>query len=158
KPSLSVSQVSSWLRCRYEWYLSYEQRLARKDLKWAPTLGSAVHAGIAAALLRKHELDKLGLPNGHEVLTAAIHDGVSEWAKRMLALVDQDYADEELVQAIRDAIDQIVPQAAEIARRALRHIRVWEWRTLEDRRGQPIIEYRFEIPLRGWRCFQGYVD
>src|SRR5690606_11217669 len=112
KPSLSVSQVLSWLRCRYEWHLNYEQRLVRKDLKWAPTLGSAVHAGIAAALLRKHELDKHDLPfDEHEILVTAINGGVDEWAKRAFALVDQDHADEELVQAIRDTIDQIVPQA-----------------------------------------------
>src|SRR5690606_17134697 len=136
----------------YEWYLGYEERLVRKDLKWAPTLGSAVHAGIAAALLRKHMLDKLGLLfDEHEVLIAAVNDGVDGWTKRTLALVDQDYADEELVQVIRDAIDQIVPQAAEIARRDLQHIREWECRTLEDKRRQPMIEYRFEVPLRGWR-------
>src|SRR5690606_36357979 len=155
KPSLSVSQVLSWLRCRYEWYLNYEERLVRKDLKWAPALGSAVHAAIAAALLRKHELDKF---DEHEVLITAIRDGVDEWIKQTLALIDQDVVDEELVQAIKDAIDQIAPQAVEIARRTLQHIRVWEWRTLEDRRGRPMIEYRFEVPLRGWRCFQGYVD
>lgn len=159
KPSLSVSQVSSWLRCRYEWYLNYEERLVRKDLKWAPALGSAVHAGIAAALLRKHELDKLGLPfNEHGILVTAVHDGVDGWAERTLALIDQDVVDEELALAIRDAVDQIVPQAAEIVRRTLQHIKVWEWRTLEDRRGQPMVEYHFEVPLRGWRCFQGYVD
>src|SRR5690606_13604945 len=106
KPSLSVSQVSSWLRCHYEWYLGYEERLVRKDLKWAPALGSAVHAGIAAALLRKHALDKLGLPfDEHEVLITAVHDGVDEWVKRTLALIDQDVVDEELIQAIRDAVD-----------------------------------------------------
>lgn len=156
KPSLSVSQVSSWLRCRYEWHLSYEQRLVRKDLKWAPTLGSAVHAGIATALLCKHALDKFGLPfNEHEILVAAVHDGVGKWAKQALAFIDE--VDEELAQAIEDTIGQIVPQATEIARRALQHIKVWEWRTLEDRRGQPMVEYRFEVPLRGW-SFQGYVD
>src|SRR5690606_39588070 len=99
KPSLSVIQVSSWLRCRYEWHLGYEERLVRKDLKWAPALGSAVHAGIAAALLRKHEVDKLGLPfNEHEILVTAVHDGVNEWVKRALASIDQDLVDEELVQ------------------------------------------------------------
>lgn len=159
KPSLSVSQVSSWLRCRYEWYLGYEKRLVRKDLKWAPTLGSAVHAGIAAALMCKHMMDKFCLPfNEHGVLITAVHDGVNKWAKRMLASVDQDQVDEELVQVIRDVIDQIMPQAAEIARRTLQHIKVWEWRTLQDKYGRPMIEYRFKIPLRGWRCFQGYVD
>src|SRR5690606_31117217 len=148
KPSLSVSQVLSWLRCRYEWRLGYEERLVRKDLRWAPALGSAVHVGIAAALLRKHALDKLDLPfSEHEILVTAIHDGVDEWAKRVFSFIDQDAVDEELVQAIRDTIDQIAPQAAGIARRTLQHIRVWEWRTLEDRRGQPMIEYRFEVPL-----------
>ena len=159
KPSLSVSQVSSWLRCRYEWYLNYEERLARKDLKWAPALGSAVHAGIAAALLRKHELDKLGLPfDEHEILVTAVYGGVEEWAERALAFIDQGAVDEELFLATRDAVDQIAPQAIAIAHRTLQHIKVWEWRTLEDRHGRPMVEYHFEVPLRGWRSFQGYVD
>lgn len=159
KPSLSYSQVSSWLRCRYEWYLGYEERLVKKEVRWAPTLGSAVHAGIAAALLRKHAMDKLRQPFDHyEVITVAVHDGVQEWANRMLAPIDHDLVDEELAEVIENAVDGIAPKAIDIARRTLEHIKVWEWRTLEDKRGQPMIEYRFEVKLRGWRCFQGYVD
>lgn len=46
----SFSQIRQFLNCQNQWYLRYVERIKKVEIKRPPTLGSAVHEGIAARI------------------------------------------------------------------------------------------------------------
>ncbi|HOB43940.1 MAG TPA: PD-(D/E)XK nuclease family protein [Bacillota bacterium] len=143
KPLLSFSQISTYLRCRQEWWYVYQENLVPRVDARPLSLGSAVHMGLATAL-REYYYGTMPVEDG-------VRKGVESWKERELAR--DDLFEEEI-----EAIHQVGADAEQIAIRTLRKLPIDEWETVVDPAGIPMIEYHFTIPLKGWGGFHGYID
>jgi len=89
KPLLSFSQISTYLRCRQEWWYVYQENLVPRVDARPLSLGSAVHMGLAAAL-REHHYGTMPVEDG-------VRKGVESWKEQELA---RDDLFEEEIEAI----------------------------------------------------------
>jgi len=125
---LSYSQLSTYLSCKYRWYLQYVLGI-RPKMRTAPLeIGDAVHRGLAAFLL------------GNDPET-----GVAEWYKEAIAA--QPFEDAELAAKI----DEYRDSARIIVTRALAGIeKAGYWSYMNPETGEPYVESSLFVPVPKW--------
>lgn len=133
---MNVSQLGTWLKCRYLWNKVYVEGVIPRRERPAISLGDAVHRTIAPFLAGEapevglddwtNEFDKLGLTEEEE----RIRDITREVAWKIF-------------DRTRDEID-------------LGH----KWETALDQDSKPLVEYHFRLeqPVGRYEGFQGSTD
>lgn len=132
---LSVSRLSSYLRCRQAWYYRYVMKISRRYDRPLLSRGSAVHRGVA---------------NG--ILGLSIEGGIAEWHKEML---EKKLYWEEIEQ-----LEEIRDTSFVIANRAVNDLDIghrWDTHKVD---GVPMVEWRgeVELDLPGWSGVHGFLD
>jgi len=140
--SVSYSRIRTKLDCGYKYDLCYNKGIVSRRDDPAPTLGSAGHAGMAAGIAGN---------NVDEALELWKQDYIR---KHSLSALD----DPQINDALDAMTDEVVQKASIIVPRALKHLILDEWETVEYK-GMPLIEAKFSVPVYGFgRGFNFVVD
>jgi hypothetical protein len=171
KTKISHSEMYALKTCPRRWAYQYKERLQRKGKRstYNMLVGSAVHAGLAAALRevfvrQKTDAKNLSYPiNAAEILKAGVV-GVQEWQ-----MAENSKVDINLTWANDILID--ISSAAYIAKSVLTYQlpqfdfdNVWYVLSIFDVLGEgyspdePFIEYPFEWALPGSFFLKGAID
>jgi len=140
---ISYSRLMEFASCRYRWDLKYRRGISRRVTDRAPNLGSAVHTGMAAAMLGEDYEAKIG-----------------EWKKKELEdkLLGVDNAE---IQTVNDQIaeqfDEIEQTAIVIVRRTLQYFNPLKWEVYYYL-GEPMVEVNMTCKIKRWHGFQGFID
>lgn len=125
---LSYSQLSTYLGCKYRWYLQYVLGIRPKTRSAPLEIGDAVHRGLASFLLGN-----------------ATEDGIADWYKE--AVASQPFEDEEL----SAKIEEYRVSARLIVERALDGLRtLGYWSYINKETGQPFVESSLFVPVPKW--------
>lgn len=143
KVDVSYSRLASWASCPYRWDLTYNRGISRRKTDRAPQLGTAVHVGMASAMLR-------------EDYVKAMRDWAQDYLDK--TLIDCGELDiEQLNSEIEDQVMEVVETAIVIVKRTLKYFNpdLWE---VQCYKGQPLVEYELSRPVMMYRNFRGFVD
>ena len=150
----TVSRLKSWTNCRYRHDLEYVRRIRRRRTGGVIDLGSAVHEGLAAALLSSIRKD------ARKVFTYAdvIERAIDHWHTFIVSKMSTDELDDREAMA---ELNDTSEKAKAIAKRAivplLSH---YEVVVLDD--GTPLVEYALNVRVawKRWkvRNVHGTVD
>lgn len=140
KPEINLSQIQEWNKCRYRWDLRYRREIDRREMHRPMDLGTAVHAGLAAAI------QYFG---AQEVRTKAIFrrtdtslvDGVENAVTKMVERMGgwDSMMPEEQLQA-----QEILDVGVAVARRTLGFLRLERWQTYWYK-DAPLVEQRIYV-------------
>lgn len=75
--TIRFSEIDQFLRCEYAWFLRYRRNLVPKKPMAAPLLGSAVHAGVAAALCSRIDHMEEPLYSGQKVAAMYVRSSLT---------------------------------------------------------------------------------
>jgi hypothetical protein len=122
----SYSQVRSFLSCEYKWYVDKVLGIRRIETKRAPTLGSAIHEGIAAAIK--------GQP---------IHTAIEDFVGGQLEKLEPHFHSMPSLGDDWDAVrSEIELHAESIVDRWATWIKLDEWETVAHPEFGPLVENR----------------
>jgi CRISPR/Cas system-associated exonuclease Cas4 (RecB family) len=147
---LSYSRISTFLRCRKLYGYQYLQRLKPKREKNYLHKGILIHKGLEYALRAMHRGDTDNL------ISESIRGIENEYEKFLERAEVQLFSD---IPEYKEELQVSCTESIAITKRAIRNLELEKgrWKTLEIN-GTPIIEYRIEVPLPGWKGFVGYID
>lgn len=145
---VSVSQISDWMKCRWMYWQKYDQGYQRSARAAAPTLGDAVHFGVALGLLERES-------SAPSVVRDAVHASLDVWVEDQMESVwgehpmsQSESGDAEYIhQTLLDEFTDIAEAGKIIAWRALLDIDQREWETVRLADGTPLVEVRFQIEI-----------
>lgn len=142
---LSYSTLSKWVRCRYNYHIEDELGIETRRERPAIAVGTAGHAGLAAALRKKKQKD------GY----AAVWPAIKAWEEETKTRAGPDWGE-----ALKMEIEETASFAYELVVRALGWLDIghrFETVYLGKPR-KPAVEMRIEVPLPGWEAFTGALD
>lgn len=143
KQTVSYTQISAYLRCSQMWAYRYKLGLKPPESR-AMRIGTAVHAGLAAACLAENRSAPQRIGIAYAAANRKGLDMVEEARKTMLA----------------DEVDVVAMQlssAGDIAARAVEQLDLSQWRTLRVG-GRRVVEWPFTVPITKSVSFNGVVD
>lgn len=147
---ISYSRLAEWTTCRYRWKLRYIDHITRRVDFRAPTLGSAVHVGMACGLLEKDYV--AGIDQWKEEYLQKhileIADGVDELIAETTGCLNQE---------IEDMTNEVTSTAKEITGRALKVFGPDQWEPVLFNKA-PMVEIELRVPIRGWGGYRGILD
>jgi hypothetical protein len=152
--TVSFSQISTYLKCRYRWYLEYKRRIRRYFVIPAMDLGWLVHAGIAQAWLYYAKTVKAKkrwhLPGSQRAAKRAIKKGYDDW-------LDQ-YGEKQNTEELK-ALAEVYQTALIITRNAIIELDLPSWDVLWYN-GKPLIEMELivDIDIPGWKGLRTFPD
>lgn len=79
--TIRFSEIDQFMRCEYAWYLRYVLQLVPKKPAKAPLLGSAVHAGMAAALCSRVDGKLDPLYSGEQAAKGYVQESLAKIAE-----------------------------------------------------------------------------
>lgn len=151
-PEVNLSQIQEWNKCRYRWDLRYRREIERRAIHGPMDTGTAVHAGLAAAIRyygSRREITKAVLRRTDAEMITAIGLAMEEAIKK---LGGWNYLTSEETQQAKD----ITETSIEVARRTITFIRLPRWRTYWYR-DEPLVEQRIWFEAEGF-FFHGTPD
>ncbi len=151
--TISYSQISAFLSCRYFWDLSYRRRIRRYTVKVPFEKGTAVHTGVAAAW----RLLALDQREGKVRKSLLIYkrracSSIEAWHRKWEREHSVGMNDQEL-----EIMAGIVEEAREIAMMIITEINFGSWRILWYK-NKPLIERELIIKVPGWKGFRTFPD
>lgn len=108
-----------------------------------------IHKGIEYALRAMYNKEK-------DIVSPAQQGIQNEYAKYIQRAEVQLFSE---IPEYMQELQQTYEESLEITKRAIRNLELEKgrWETLVLN-GEPVIEYRIEVPLSGWKGFVGYID
>lgn len=164
KNTISISQIGTFQDCQYKWYIKYAENIRRRKGELSPSsIGSAVHAGLAAALntldgMRKSHLRS---ENKQKKLITSAQIAIRNWSvankadsKEVPMFVDED---ENIIMGIDEGYEtawaQMIEDACLIAERTIINMDLVNRYEVVRYNGLPLIEHKIEVDLSlalGW--------
>ncbi len=149
KEIISYSRLAEWTTCRYRWKLRYIDKIAARMDARPPTLGDAIHRGMAAVMLEKDHalaIDEWGEEYLREniIPVGGAEDVITAGAR-------------ELNFQIEELIDEVTSTAKGIVERTSKVFGPNQWEPVEIN-GVPAVEINLQSPIRGWGGYQGFLD
>lgn len=141
--AVTNSEVGTWQTCRQRWWFKYHEGLRQRSWPRYFGVGSAAHAGIAAAydLVRRHQAGETARPDERALVDAALaasHAKLMGWLRRLEEHGEGD-ADEK-----SDEAEAAEREARIVVDRFVRRFVVDDM----DRFDVLGVEVPFEVPLR----------
>lgn len=167
---ISHSQKRSFLKCPRQWELRYTQGLSPKSVsdKKPMLLGSAVHAGIAAALTHVYEKGILGIGEALKACSLWIITNTTENKMRWIAEggyeIDNEYY--RMMREVEEEAHKLLRFYLPRMELGTRYVPIGTHELMMDTEGkdEPCVELKFEYPLTevgdkwGKVDFSGYID
>lgn len=151
-PAINLSQIQEYNRCRYRWNLRYNRGIDRRQMHGPMDTGSAVHAGVAAAIRTHGAVKKV--TKAHQRRVGAAAD------EAVLATMETFYEKmggwDNMTVEEQDKAQQVFETAIAVTRRTIVYLDLPRWRTiwLAD---EPLIEKKLTCIEQGF-LFYGTPD
>jgi hypothetical protein len=139
---VDLSQLIDFHRCRYRWHLRHRRRIERRKIAPAMDLGSAVHAGIAGALLFHAKNTSRSARVWNNGIQSALAIGVHQWAREWCE------GRGELTDETKHLLSDTISRGTAIAERSVMFMDLLRWRVIRLNK-QPMIEQKIWWPIPG---------
>jgi hypothetical protein len=139
---VDLSQLIDFHRCRYRWHLRHRRRIERRKIAPAMDLGSAVHAGVAGALLFHAKNTSHSARVWNTGIQTQLAIGVHQWAKEWCE------GRGELTDETKHLLSDTISQGIAIAERAITFMDLLRWRVIRLSKS-PMIEQKIWWPIPG---------
>lgn len=129
------SQYAAWARCKKEYSIKYESNLIPRTVPGYFNMGSAIHRGLMAGLLKR-----------------SIEGEIGKWSAEILEAGISEPQEQEL--------KQTVGTATVVAQRTIKQLDIGhKWETVIHG-GQPMVEVKLKVPfsIGSFQDFEGTLD
>ena len=145
---ISYSQLMEFASCRYKWDLKYNKKIVARTQDKAPTLGSAVHVGMAAGMLGQDYVAAIRKWGGDYIQKWSIPmDSTNEFERDLIQLNEE----------LETQIDEIEDEAIHIVTRTLKYFDPKDWEVFV-KANKPSVELHLKCPIKKWKGFHGFID
>jgi hypothetical protein len=146
--ALSFSQMSSFLKCRRQWYYRYKMGLTPRITATSLNVGKLAHVGMAEFWMTKAKDDN----DVDTMVEKGVEAIRGEFNNNLILMNDTDLRDAEF-----ETLTGECATAIEVFIRAVHNFNHEAW-DVHFLNGFPLVEVRFAIPLAMSVPMQGFID